>query len=158
MGDWDCMAESRDPGWPGRSQFNMGQSFLDRMSDSARKRYMESMMAGIMELGMDGQNSDIEIIVEGQSFPCHKILLAAGACSYSTINPSLSHQNNMCIRYTCTVLTGACSYSTINPSLSHQNNMCILYTCSILAPACSYSTIIPSLLPQNIKYVYCIPH
>ena len=73
------MAESRDPGWPGRSQFNMGQSFLDRMSDSARKRYMESMMAGIMELGMDGQNSDIEIIVEGQSFPCHKILLAAGA-------------------------------------------------------------------------------
>ena len=136
----------------------MGQSFLDRMSDSARKRYMESMMAGIMELGMDGQNSDIEIIVEGQSFPCHKILLAAGACSYSTINPSLSHQNNMCIRYTCTVLTGACSYSTINPLLSHQNNMCILYTCFILAPACSYSTIIPSLLPQNIKYIYCIPH
>jgi hypothetical protein len=36
------------------------------------------MMAGIMEMGMGGENSDVEIIVEGQSFPCHKLLLAAG--------------------------------------------------------------------------------
>lgn len=49
------------------------------LSDSARKRYLESMMQGIMEMGMEGQNSDIDIIVEGQSFPCHKLLLAAGS-------------------------------------------------------------------------------
>lgn len=52
------------------------------LSDSARKRYLDSMMAGIMEMGMEGQNSDIDIIVEGQSFPCHKLLLAAGNNSY----------------------------------------------------------------------------
>lgn len=52
------------------------------LSDSARKRYLESMMQGIMEMGMEGQNSDIDIIVEGQSFPCHKLLLAAGNNSY----------------------------------------------------------------------------
>ncbi|XP_062584228.1 kelch-like protein 24 [Saccostrea cucullata] len=49
------------------------------LSDSARQRYLESMMAGIMEMGMEGQNSDIEIIVQGQSFPCHKLLLSAGS-------------------------------------------------------------------------------
>ena len=59
--------------------FSPNSSWGKDLSDSARKRYLESMMKGIMEMGMEGQNSDIEIIVEGQSFPCHKILLAAGA-------------------------------------------------------------------------------
>jgi hypothetical protein len=58
------------------------------LSDSARQRYLESMMQGIMEMGMEGQNSDVEIIVEGQSFPCHKLLLSAGTVNrcklYST--------------------------------------------------------------------------
>ena len=58
--------------------FSPNSSWGKDLSDSARKRYLESMMKGIMEMGMEGQNSDIEIIVEGQSFPCHKILLAAG--------------------------------------------------------------------------------
>lgn len=67
------MAESGPPGGSG-----MGHSFSSSMSDSARQRYLQSMMAGIMEMGMGGENSDVEIIVEGQSFPCHKLLLAAG--------------------------------------------------------------------------------
>lgn len=72
------MAESRLPGEG--CKLGMGQSFLNSMSESARKRYLESMMAGIMEMGMEGENSDVEIIVEGESFPCHKLLLAAGGC------------------------------------------------------------------------------
>lgn len=54
--------------------FSWGKDFLD----SVRKWYLESMMQGIMEMGMEGQNLDIDIIVEGQSFFCYKFLLVVG--------------------------------------------------------------------------------
>lgn len=56
----------------------MGQLFFNSMFESARKRYLESMMAGIMEMGMEGENFDVEIIVEGESFFCYKFLLVVG--------------------------------------------------------------------------------
>lgn len=51
------------------------------MFESVRKCYLESMMAGIMEMGMEGENFDVEIIVEGESFFCYKFLLVVGGCS-----------------------------------------------------------------------------
>ncbi|KAK3087679.1 hypothetical protein FSP39_009092 [Pinctada imbricata] len=55
-----------------------GGSGKEKMS-SSQKKMMETMLASVIEMGMSGENSDIDIVVEGHSFPCHKLLLAAGS-------------------------------------------------------------------------------
>lgn len=51
-------------------------SFINKMSTSSRQKFLETMMAGIAENSQDDSMADVDIIVEGERFPCHRLILA----------------------------------------------------------------------------------
>ncbi|XP_069120336.1 kelch-like protein 24 [Argopecten irradians] len=51
-------------------------STKSKMSSSSKKTFIETLIAGISENSQDDSMTDVDIIVEGEKFPCHRLILA----------------------------------------------------------------------------------
>ncbi|XP_021358069.1 kelch-like protein 24 [Mizuhopecten yessoensis] len=47
-----------------------------KMSNNSRRKFIETMIAGISENSQDDSMADVDIIVEDEKFPCHRLILA----------------------------------------------------------------------------------
>lgn len=66
------------------------------MEPSVESLYFPALTQGISKDWAEGHFADLEVIVEGQKFKCHRIILAAMSQYFSTMFTSGKSKYNTC--------------------------------------------------------------
>lgn len=55
------------------------QDLIHKMADNKKKNNFSSTIQNLAEMGLSGEMADLDVIVQGRVFPCHRIILSAAS-------------------------------------------------------------------------------